>query len=554
MFFKKSLKRGQKMLTKMAQAISRELSTRDYRMRVISPVTNNRDVLSNPRELNRQVRAIAADCGISDKTVHRWIDAYLKEGSNGLIPRYPRFRSNKKLYVSFDALLEEAKLMRVKTPTISVNEIIRCLESEHPEIVEIGVLKRSTLQAHLMKSGFSRGALLREREKDGRAFYGRYRKEHRLEQVQGDIKEPPKHSCVDDETGLPVVPYLQLWMDNATRKILTYRIGVNQTEDIALSSLRELIETYGIPDTILTDQGSIYRGSSFCHCTHALGITHRRSKPYQPQSKGCLERANGTIDDLFIPIKDMTGVSFSMFKKLVEQRIIEYNNTKHSALVFLDENKQKYLLSPNEAFERDTATSRMADPQMLEYAFKLNQSRKVSKDGLVSFRGKNYKIPGGLARAGDLVPIIYSLTDHTVEMAVRNSEDEIRNGSDEFLFYELHELEIKADVQKEDYKRVISEELKELIKKAASDPIPPSVVRLMRNAARREGTYENEDQFKKDILPKVYWNAPEVPDADQSAYGTAPAPSGKTAGEQAETAAAGTAASADSLYGNGGTC
>ena len=544
------------MLTKLAQAIGRELSAQDYRLRVISPVINKREVLSNPRELNKLVRSIAADCGICDKTVHRWIDAYLKEGSKGLIPKYPKSRSDKRLYVTFDALLEEAKLMRVKTPTISVNEIIRCLESDHPELVEIGALKRSTLQSHLKKAGFSRGDLLRDREKDGRAFYGRYRKEHRLEQVQGDIKEPPKHSCVDDETGLPVVPYLQLWMDNATRKILTYRIGINQTEDIALSSLRELIETYGIPDTILTDQGSIYRGSSFCHCTHALDITHRRSKPYQPQSKGGLERLNGTIDDLFIPVKGMTGVSFSMFKKLVEQRIIEYNSTKHSALVFLDENKQECLLSPNEAFERDTKVCRMADPQILEYAFKLNQSRKVTKDGLISFRGKNYKVPAGLVKDGDMIPIIYSLTDHTVEMAVRNSEKEIRNGGEEYLFYELHELEIKSDVQKEVYVKVTSEELKKLRQKAASEPIPPTVVRLMREMARREGTYENEEQFRRDILPKVHWKSPEVPDADQSAYGTAPSPSGETAGEQAAPAAAGNAgaaAPADSLYGNGGS-
>ena len=66
------------MLTKLAQAIGREFSAQDYRLRVISPVINKREVLSNPRELNKLVRSIAADCGICDKTVHRWIDAYLK--------------------------------------------------------------------------------------------------------------------------------------------------------------------------------------------------------------------------------------------------------------------------------------------------------------------------------------------------------------------------------------------------------------------------------------------------------------------------------------------
>ena len=508
------------MLKKLAKAIIKETDPETRRFRIISPIVANKELLNNRRKLNKRIKAIAADCGISEKTVSRWIKAYCNEGFKGLVPKYPKVRTDKRLYVSYEALFDEAKLMRMQSPTISVNDIIKCLESRHPALAEIGVLKRSTLQHHLMKAGYSRRELLNEREKNGRAFFGQYRKAHRLEQVQGDIKEPPKGSCVDDN-GNSVVPYVQLWMDNSSRMILSYRISTHQSEDIALSSLRQLIETYGIPETILTDQGSIYRGSSFCHCTHALGITHRRSKPYQPQSKGALERLNGTVDDLFIPIKGMKNVRFSVLKKLVEQRIFEYNRTKHSALVFIDENNKEYILSPQEVFEKDTKVCRLADPQILEYAFKLHQSRRVSKDGLISFRGKNYVVPSGLAKAGEMVSIIYSLTDHSVELAVCNSEEEIKNGGEEYLFYELHELEVKPDVNYEEvFRKNHSEEKEALRKQAANQQIPPNVERLMREISKRENTYQNEEQFQRDILPTITWVEQDIPNAEQSIYGT----------------------------------
>ena len=133
---------------------------------------------------------------------------------------------------------------------------------------------------------------------------------------QGDVKEPPRY-CVVNEKGLPVTPYIQLWMDNYSRKILTYKIDISQKEGLALSSFKLLIEQYGIPETILTDQGSIYHGQAFNHCCHCLGITHKRSKPYTPQSKGALERANGTLDARLDQIRLMDNLRYDKFVELI---------------------------------------------------------------------------------------------------------------------------------------------------------------------------------------------------------------------------------------------
>ena len=215
---------------------NRNESAESFRLQIIAPVIRiNRETEEGRREFRDQIAQIASEFNLSERTLKRWIERYEKGGLPGLRNQYPKVRSDCRLFIKFESLMNEAKVMRMHTPTISVKEIIRCLESRHPNLT--GIVKRSTLQRHLFEEGFGRRTLLQEREQNGRAFFGRYRKEHRMEQIQGDVKEPPRGVCVD-ENGMPVTPYVQLWMDNYSRKILSWRIGTNQQDTIALSSLR----------------------------------------------------------------------------------------------------------------------------------------------------------------------------------------------------------------------------------------------------------------------------------------------------------------------------
>ncbi|MDY5994651.1 MAG: hypothetical protein SPJ14_05400 [Succinivibrio sp.] len=121
------------------------ISTKDYRLKVISPLISMDDeTKEEKKEKRKMMKIISADTSISYKTIARWCEAYAKFGIEGLLPKYPKTRSDSRLYIKFEALLEEAKAMRLQTPTISVEEIIRCIESRHPNIE--GILKRSTMQ------------------------------------------------------------------------------------------------------------------------------------------------------------------------------------------------------------------------------------------------------------------------------------------------------------------------------------------------------------------------------------------------------------------------
>ncbi|WP_295355256.1 DDE-type integrase/transposase/recombinase [uncultured Succinivibrio sp.] len=492
-------------------------STADYRLQVIAPLLHIKaETKIEKTEFFNKLKAISSDSGVSKRTIKRWLADYTEKGIAGLNTKYPKIRTDKKLYIKFESLLDEAKAMRLQSPTISVNEIIACLEGRHPDLA--GIIKRSTLQDHLSKNGYGRNELLRKAEVSGRAFFGRYRKLHKMSQIQGDVKEPPRH-CVVNEKGFPVTPYIQLWMDNFSRKILTYKIDISQREELALSSFKLLIELYGIPETILTDQGSIYHGQAFNHCCHCLGITHKRSKPYTPQSKGALERANGTLDALLDQIRLMNDLRYDKFVELIAQWIEEYNNRPHSALLYTDEQGKKHKLSPNEAFNNDRTMVRIADLELLTYAFTTRSSRRVSKDGTISFKGKLYKINAGYAKAGERVTIVYSSVDAKIELAVKKAPQDIGADGNEYEFVPLFEHVITADVDFTDRTAKKETDLHQEQSFEGESVVTPVVERYYRDIAKKNGTYKDESSFKEQLSRELLFKKKESEaPAQQSLY------------------------------------
>ncbi len=479
-------------------------SDADYRLQVIAPIIslNKDDATYKSRKISL-IRQVALDNGISERSVIRWIRNYETHGIEGLQSNYPLFRTKKRLYIRFEELMDEAVAMRLQSHQISVNEIIACLEGRHPNIK--GILKRSTVQRHLCSRGVSRAVLRLKSDSGGKDFFGRYRKAHVLEQIQGDFKEPPRN-CIVDDRGLPVKVYIQLWVDNCSRMILTHKVALHQTQEVALESFRQLIEQYGVPDSILTDQGSAYRGAAFSHCTATLGISHKRSKPYTPQSKGMNERVNGTMENILRPVRLLKDLKFEKFVALFDEWVREYNHKPHSALTVTDKYGRRQMMSPAEAFSKDQRRVRVATPELIDYAFKIKEKRKVSKDGTLSYKGRLYRIPNALCKPGVRANIIYTTTSGQLELAVRNSVQEISNGMPEFRFYPLYEMEIKADVDFSERSAV--DEHSSVYAKHATD-IPAELERLARQIAKADGSYTSEEEFKANLTDSLLYRAQE---------------------------------------------
>jgi transposase InsO family protein len=58
--------------------------------------------------------------------------------------------------------------------------------------------------------------------------------------------------------------------------------------------MNEIIQRYGVPLTVITDNGSHFRGEFHDLC-QKMGILHRYGTPYHPQTTGLDERTNGLL-------------------------------------------------------------------------------------------------------------------------------------------------------------------------------------------------------------------------------------------------------------------
>ena len=63
------------------------------------------------------------------------------------------------------------------------------------------------------------------------------------------------------------------------------------TSKITIQHLRTVFAQFGIPDSIVTDNGTCFTSSEFEMFLTNNGIVHKKSAPYHPSTNGLAERA-----------------------------------------------------------------------------------------------------------------------------------------------------------------------------------------------------------------------------------------------------------------------
>jgi transposase InsO family protein len=93
--------------------------------------------------------------------------------------------------------------------------------------------------------------------------------------------------------------YLVAFMDDHSRFIVGYGLHESQSAALVLEVLRASIAGYGVPEEVLTDNGTQYitwRGkSAFAKECEKQGIRQIVAKPRRPQTLGKIERFWGTL-------------------------------------------------------------------------------------------------------------------------------------------------------------------------------------------------------------------------------------------------------------------
>jgi transposase InsO family protein len=106
--------------------------------------------------------------------------------------------------------------------------------------------------------------------------------------------EPFSHVTMDLFGPLPVTEagniYGLVLVDICTKYIITRPIPNKQSDTVA-KALINIFADYGLPDIIGSDNGREFRNGLMHTLTNTLGIQHRFSTPYYPQSNGAAERS-----------------------------------------------------------------------------------------------------------------------------------------------------------------------------------------------------------------------------------------------------------------------
>ena len=150
----------------------------EERMSMIAPLLSQN---MDSRRVEQLRQEICERNQISQRTLERYLCAYLNGGFEALKPQSRSSQSNYKIP---QELLDEAIQLRRELPSRSIPTIIKILELEKK--APPGFLKRTTLQDALSRAGYST-AMMKLYNDKGYASQ-RFQPLHRHDLWQGDIK------------------------------------------------------------------------------------------------------------------------------------------------------------------------------------------------------------------------------------------------------------------------------------------------------------------------------------------------------------------------------
>src|SRR5918993_1543269 len=163
-------------------------------------------------------------------------------------------------------------------------------------------LDRDNVYRILKAAGLSRRPASTTTERAAGKF-----KEYELGFVHVDVKHLPKLRTRDGEWRKR---YLFVAIDRRSRSV-HLAVKDDETEASATAFLKEALAAFPFRVTrVLTDRGSCFTAEGFEGACRALGIEHRKTRPYTPRTNGMVERFNGRVQ------REVLGITVASHRDL----------------------------------------------------------------------------------------------------------------------------------------------------------------------------------------------------------------------------------------------
>ena len=176
------------------------------------------------------------------------------------------------------AVLKRCRLNRLSHIDVRTGEVIRRYEHDHPgSLIHVDVKKLGNIP-----EGGGWRTVGRAQGKHNRATADTHR---RRGKTRGPLLgHAYVHTVIDDHSR---VAYAEIHDD--------------ETADTAIAVLQRAVAWFAtrgvLVQAVLSDNGSCYRSHAWRDACRDLGIKHRRTRPYRPQTNGKIERFHRTMAD-----------------------------------------------------------------------------------------------------------------------------------------------------------------------------------------------------------------------------------------------------------------
>ncbi|CAH8557945.1 unnamed protein product [Schistosoma intercalatum] len=222
-------------------------------------------------------------------------DKTLREVSGYLLNKWPNRRFQGEMLQYFrrrdSLMMVDSCIMfgdRIIVPEVLRYKVLKQFHSGHPGINKMKALARSYAYWPTMDQDMENGC------RNCSSCLQAAKSPSKCEPQQWEKPNSPWERLHADFAG-PIRGRMYLIIVDAFTKWPQIYAMVNCTAGETISKLSDLFSCFGVPQTLVTDNGSQFTAESFKHFCNVNGIVHIRSPPYHPQSNGQAERFVDTL-------------------------------------------------------------------------------------------------------------------------------------------------------------------------------------------------------------------------------------------------------------------
>lgn len=217
---------------------------------------------------------------------------------------------------------------------------------------------------------------------------------HRSPMIITTTSSKPFEKIFMDIVG-PLIPtaigntYILTMQDDLTKYSLGVPLPDHTANTIAQAFVVNFVCVHGIPETILTDQGTDFLSKIFAEVCKLLKINKINTSPYHPQTNGSLERSHRTLAEY---LRHYVDKDLNNWDQLLPYALFVYNSTEHSST-----NYQPYALLYGKELDIPVKLKCNPEPRYNydDYVFdlkqKMQESHKIARERLINKKIKSKK-------------------------------------------------------------------------------------------------------------------------------------------------------------------